>query len=190
MKRDRVFGEIYTIDQDTGLYMIEIALDQYGDIFNEWDPAPFKRRALDPDLELYLEGSSEEIPLRHPVELYFLLPKGSRDERLEEETRHGLKNSFIFKRYLLRKELEKTNTQMLRCVVLGFAFLAFGTLSSERLGEGLLSLLSEALLIGGWVFLWEAVSLFFFTNRELYHRYQLYRRLQNAPVIFRETEES
>jgi hypothetical protein len=190
MKADRVFGEIYAIDEATGLYMIEIALTQYADLFNEWDPAPFKRRDLDPDLELYLEGSSEEIPLRYPVELYFLLPKGIRDEQLEQETRNGLKNSFIFKRYLLRKELRKTNAHMLRCVILGFAFLAIGTLSSNRLSEGWFSLLSEALFIGGWVFLWEAVSLFFFANRELYHRYQIYRRLQNAPVIFRETEQS
>lgn len=187
-KKDRIFGEIYTIDESTGLYMIEIALDRYLDIFNEWDPAPFKRRALDSDLELYLEGSSEEIPLRYPVELCFTLPEGTRDETMEEESIDGLKNSFIFKIYLLKKELRKTNAQMLQDVILGFMFLWLGGIVSNQFADlAFLALVGESLFIGGWVFLWEAVSLFFFTNRELYHRYRIYKRLQNAPVIFRET---
>lgn len=52
--------------------MIEIVMDQDGDIFSEWNPTPFKCRDLDPDLKLYLEGSSEEIPSRYPVELCFI----------------------------------------------------------------------------------------------------------------------
>ncbi|XPM57997.2 MAG: hypothetical protein EDM05_009505 [Leptolyngbya sp. IPPAS B-1204] len=50
----------------------------------------------------------------------------------------------------------------------------------------LTSLLAEGIFIGGWVFLWEAVSLFFFTDLELYERYRAYKRLLNAPVFFRE----
>jgi hypothetical protein len=187
--KNRFFNEIYTIDRSTGLYMIEIALDRYSDIFNEWDPAPFKRRALDSDLELYLEGSSEEIPLKYPIELCFTLPKGMRDEKIEEESQNGLKNSFVFKIYLLRQKLRKTNAQMLQDVILGFTFLWLGGIISNRFADqAFLSLVGESFFIGGWVFLWEAVSLFFFTNRELYHCYCNYKRLQNAPVIFREAE--
>lgn len=190
MKQDKLFSEIYKIDASTNLYMIEIALDQYGDIFSEWDPAPFKRRDIDPDLKLYLEGSSEEIPFRYPVELCFIIPKKTRDEQIEEESRNGLKNSFVFERYLLNKELKKTNIRMLRYVFLGFVFLGLGATFSNRFPDNatFLPLLAEALVIGGWVFLWEAVSLFFFTNRELYHRCRIYKRLKNAPVFFREAE--
>lgn len=168
--------------------MIEIALDQYTDIFDEWDPAPFKRRAIDSDLELYLEGSSDEIPLQYPVELYFTIPAGSRNERMEAEVLNGLRNSFAFKRYLLKREIRKTNIRTLNYVVLGFVFLWGGAILLDQFPEKtLLSLVVDALIIGGWVFLWEAVSLFFFTNRELYYRYRTYKRWQNAPVIFRET---
>ncbi|MDX2239964.1 MAG: hypothetical protein NW224_04695 [Leptolyngbyaceae cyanobacterium bins.302] len=188
-KADDLFGEIYRIDQDTDRYMIEIALDRYADIFSTWDPAPFKRRAMDPDLELYLEGSSDEISSRYPIELYFTLPAGSRNAAIEDETRYGLRNVFIFKIYLIKKELGKTNALILRYVLLGFIFLWIGTVSFKHPSDNVwLSLVADALIIGGWVFLWEAVSLFFFTNRELYQRYRTYRRLQNAPVIFREVD--
>jgi hypothetical protein len=76
MKKDSLFSEVYALDKSTNRYMIEIALDRYEDIFNEWDPAPFKRREIDADLELYLEGSAEEIPSRYPIELFFMVPRG------------------------------------------------------------------------------------------------------------------
>lgn len=190
MKRKaQLFEEIYPIDQATHSYMVEVALDKYSDIFSTWDPAPFKRRELDPDLELYLEGSSDEIPYRYPIELCFTLPSDKRNPHMEQEVRNGLKNSFVFKRYLLSKEIKQTNTRMVMYLFIGFGFLLAGTLLSHHFeGKLLLSLLADGLFIGGWVFIWEAVSLFFFTNRELYDRYRTYKRLQSAPVIFREVE--
>lgn len=187
MKPDKLFSQIYKTNTLTNCYMIEVGLDQYKDIFSEWDPAPFKRRDIDPDLQLYLEGSSEEIPFRYLVELCFIIPVGIQNDQIEAETRKGLENSFAFKRYLLRKEIAKTNAQILRFVLIGFIFLGIAAFSSERAKDVvLLPTLVEGIFIAGWVFLWEAVSLFFFTNRDLYHRYRTYKRLQDAPVFFRE----
>lgn len=187
--RNKTFNEIYQIDEATNLYMIEVALDQYTNIFNKWDSAPFKRREIDPDLVIFLEGSSDEIPSRYPIELCFTIPQDKWNEQLEQEARRGLANSFMFKIYLLKIKLRKTNTEMIRDVILGFIFLWVATVSSKKFEVSvLLTLLGEGLFIGGWVFLWEAVSLFFFTNRELYHRFRTYKRLQNAPVIFREAK--
>lgn len=183
------FSEVYKLDEATNHYMIEIALDSYVDVFDEWDPAPFKRRSLDPDLQLYLEGSSEEIPLRYPIELYFTIPKGSQNNRFEEETRNGIYNSCLFKIYLLKREIVKTNTLIFRYLILGFLLLWLGTIFVKHDESVMfLVLFADALLIGGWVFIWEAVSLFFFTNRELYHSCRIYKRLKNAPLIFREVE--
>ena len=98
-KPNGLFAEIYRFDKNSRSFIIEIALDRYEDIFSEWDPAPFKLRDIDPDLELYLEGSSDDIPFKYPVALSFTIPKGSRNENIEEQARNGLKNGFTFKRY-------------------------------------------------------------------------------------------
>jgi hypothetical protein len=193
MKRKKsLFSEIYKLDHQTGCYMIEIALDQYADIFNEWDPAPFKRRDIDPDLQLYLEESSNEIPFRRPIELCFTVPEAVLDDKTEQEARDGLKNSFGFKIYFLKKDIQKLNARMLRFVVIGFAFLWIGTIFSLRYKEEQIIpyTLIQGLFISGWVFLWEAVSLIFFTNRDLYHRYRTYKRLQDAPILFKPSENS
>jgi hypothetical protein len=188
-KSDRIFNDTYKIDEATNLHMIEVAIDQYTDIFNEWDSAPFKRRDLDPGLQLYLETNSNEIPTEYNVEICFTVPSGTRDEVMEEESRHGIQNGFISKRYFLSKDIKKTNTKMVWFVLVGLLCLWVAKALSGRVAEtDLPSILLEGLAISGWVFLWEAVSLFFFTNRELYDRYKNYKRLQTAPVIFREAE--
>ncbi|MFM7427490.1 MAG: hypothetical protein ACKO7W_21225 [Elainella sp.] len=139
---------------------------------------------IDPDLELYLEESCEEIPSHHPIKLCFSLPAAKLDAQLETAVIEGLKNSFVFKQYLLRKQLRKTNTKMMRFVLLGLLLLGLALKFTDRIETVVLSTLMEGLVIAGWVFIWEAVSLFFFTNQELYHQYRIYQRLLKAPVVF------
>lgn len=184
--KEEYIAEIYAIDKANNAYMIEAALDHYTDIFSEWDPAPFKRRELDPDLQFYLEGSADEIPKKYAIEVCFTLPPGTRDEAMEQDVRAGLRNSVDFKLYLLKKEIRLINVRTARYVLAGL-----GTLLVARLAEPLdinifTSVLTEGLFIGGWVFLWEAVSLFFFSNRDLYNRYCTYKRLRGSEVIFSE----
>lgn len=188
---DPFFDAIYAIDQATNAYMIEAALDSYADLFNEWDPAPFKRREIDPDLQFYLESSSDEIAHRYPIELMFSLPLGQRNAEREQEVRVGLRNGFEFKLYLLKKEIRRLNARTVRYVLMGLVTLWVARLSVEPAeAYTVTAVLAEGLFIGGWVFLWEAVSLFFFSNQELYQRHRTYLRLRNAPVFFQETAEN
>jgi hypothetical protein len=187
MKRKSVFSEVYALDQSTNRYMIEIALDQYEDIFSEWDPAPFKRREIDADLELYLEGSVEEIPSRYPIELFFILPQGKRNQTLEEEARKGIRRFFGFRIHFLKLELRKITLRILNYLFFGFLLLWVGnTYPGHDSPRDWAILLADGIIIGGWVFLWEAVSLFSFTSLEMYQRHRVYNRLLQAPVFFKE----
>lgn len=189
-KPNGLFAEIYRFDKKSRSFIIEIALDRYEDIFSEWDPAPFKLRDIDPDLELYLEGSSDDIPIKYPVSLSFTIPKGSKNENIEEQARNGLKNGFTFKRYFLQNEIKSKNKQTIIFFVIGFAFLWVATIFPEKLRESPFpSIIVEGLFIGGWVFLWEAITLIIFTTRGLLHRNRIYKRLLSSPIQFREKEE-
>jgi hypothetical protein len=187
MSRKSVFSDVYALDHATHRYMIEIALDQYEDIFNEWDPAPFKRREIDADLELYLEGSAEEIPSRYPIELFFMLPQGKRNPALEEEARKAIKRFFGFKLHFLKLELRQITLRILNYLFFGFLLLWVGnTYPGHDSTRDWATLLAEGIIIGGWVFLWEAVSLFSFTSLEMYQRHRVYSRLLQAPIFFQE----
>jgi hypothetical protein len=187
-RKNDFFNEVYSIDKANNAYMIEAALDHYTDIFSEWDPAPFKRRELDPDLQFYLESSADEIPAKHSIEVCFTLPPGTRDHAMEQEVKAGLRNSVDFKLYLFRKEIRLINTRTFRYVIAGLGTLLVARLITEPAEANVFtSVLTEGLFIGGWVFLWEAVSLFFFSNRDLYNRYRTYKRLRGSEVIFSES---
>ncbi|ELR96912.1 hypothetical protein [Gloeocapsa sp. PCC 73106] len=190
MKRDNLFTQVYILDKATNRYMIEIGLDRYTDIFNEWDPAPFKRREIDPDLALYLEECSREIPLSYPVEICFTVPAVIRDPLLEEESRAAFKNCFNFRIYLIKKDVREIRIRILGYLITGFMLLWVGMIFPYQNDDTInwSDILIEGISIGGWVFIWEAISLLFLKNREYRNRLQTYQRLLDAPVIFREAE--
>ncbi|MDG5813869.1 hypothetical protein QA601_02170 [Chitinispirillales bacterium ANBcel5] len=187
LKHQGVFSEVYDFDQSSGSYIVEIALDHYSDIFNEWDPAPFKLRDLDPDLIFYLEESSDDIPFRYPLTLCFSIPEGKREEQREKQVKRGLHNGFTYERYLAKKELKNTNQRIFLFILAGFLFLLAATTYPQELEIGIFpTIIVEGLYVGGWVFLWEAISMLVFTTRDLYHKFRTYKRLQNSTVIFKE----
>ena len=53
---------------------IEINLSRLPQLFNSFDPSPFRERDLDPDAEDYIVGSAEEASRQHPLALVIHLP--------------------------------------------------------------------------------------------------------------------
>jgi hypothetical protein len=184
MSAELDFDTQYRRDTTTGAYEVEVALRAYGDVFSSWDPAPFKRRSLDPDLEAFLEDSVIEIPAGQAIQVGFAVA-GARDAAREAELRAGLANAYAFKRRLVRREMGRTLRRVAVLAIAGLVALAVGTaIWTGGEGRAIIPLLGEALYIGGWVFIWEAVSLVVFTERELYDRYRMLRRIQAAPIVF------
>ena len=70
--------------------------------------------------------------------------------------------------------------------VSAFAFLTVRYMSRLGVPANLLTtILTEGLSIGGWVFLWEAFSLFFFSGQEASNQLKRYVRLLDTKVIFK-----
>ncbi|BAQ62650.1 hypothetical protein GM3708_3056 [Geminocystis sp. NIES-3708] len=70
--------------------------------------------------------------------------------------------------------------------LISFILLGITTIYSESYVSFLPSILLQELVITGWFFVWEAVSLIFFDSLDFYHRYRTYKRLYNALIIFKE----
>ena len=63
--------KIYEKNEATNSFIISVTIENYADIFNELDPAPFRKRDLDQGLRDYLEDSSSDIPLKYGIILQF-----------------------------------------------------------------------------------------------------------------------
>ncbi|KUO72847.1 MAG: hypothetical protein APF77_00270 [Clostridia bacterium BRH_c25] len=185
-KKKNYLKQIYKVNPETNAFIIEISLVDYNEIFNGWDPSPIKRRDLDPDLVNFMEVCSSDIPLGFPLELQFYMPEDQFNEDKEKLSKVGIKNNFDFTTHFIRKEIKQIREKIILYIVMAIAFLSVGYLSVQKIENSFFTtILIEGLSIGGWVFLWEAFSLFFFSRQEVYSRLKTYRRFQDTAISFK-----
>lgn len=185
-KKKNYLKQIYKMNPDTNAYIIEVSLIDYNEIFNGWDPSPIKRRDLDPELISFLEECDSDIPLEFPLELMFYLPEDQYDKEKEKLSRVGIKNYFDYSVHFIRKELMQIRQKIFLYIIMAVAFLSVGYLSGQKAEPGFFTaIFIEGFTIGGWVFLWEAFSLFFFARQEVSGRLKRYIRLKNTKISFR-----
>jgi hypothetical protein len=184
-KKRNYLKQIYKQNPETDAYIIEVSLDNYNEVFNGWDPSPIKRRDLDPDLLKFIQQCSHDIPLKFPVELHFYMPKDLYDENKEGLTRDGVINNFNFIVHFTRNELINNRKKIFMYIMMSFFFLSMASIVRQQASLGVLSSIAiEGMFIGGWVFLWEAFSLFFFVRQETVTRLKRIRRFIDTPIYF------
>ncbi|MGI6662911.1 MAG: hypothetical protein ACOX4B_05475 [Bacillota bacterium] len=177
---------MYKTNAETDGFIIEVSVNSYNEIFNGWDPSPVKRRDLDPEVMQFIESCATDIPLRYPLELHFYLPAENRDEEKERLSEEGIRNNFSYSIALIRRSLADIRKKTMVYAVAAFAFLTVRYMSRPIVPANLLTtILTEGLSIGGWVFLWEAFSLFFFAGQETSHQLKRFLRLLHAKILFK-----
>jgi hypothetical protein len=184
-KADAGLKKMYQQNPDTGALQIEVALDHYEEIFNEWDPAPYKIRDLNPDLRYYLEDSTDDIPLRNTIELLFKAPAQIYDAAKECSAREGLSTYLFCAADAVRIKLRRLrNLALINLCVAAVLLTAVAYISRIQNGRLLLLVMRDGLTIGSWVFTWEMISLFFFRRIEFRRELKQWKRLARAKVSF------
>jgi len=184
-ERDPFLKESYAFDRDSGRIVIEVLLEKQIYLFNEWDNA--SRKDLDPDLVYFLEECFDEIPFEYEIQLNIAINEKERDLTRELAITDGIKSQF---RHYLRANRRRLNDLFSRAAV--YVLISAGFLIAAGLLEGKLTTgplhaaLLQGLYVGGWVFLWEAISEVSFSRGRatLTHKIRAYERFLRAPVLF------
>ena len=182
---EAILEGIYERDSSSDAFIIAVSTERYRDIFNELDPAPFKKRDINHDLRVFLEDSSDDIPLKYDLILQFNLLKENPDQPKEQRITSGLRTYFYFVENQLRQEIGKSYQKGALYFVTAFILLFVTyTLRTAATSGTVFTILVEAITIGGWVFLWEAISTFAFKKRDVRRRKQHYERFTRAQIRF------
>jgi hypothetical protein len=185
MKADGL-SRFYTLNPITGDYIIEIALNEYTDIFNSWDLSSHEIRDFDSELKLFLEECSNDIDLQHKIILRINVKDQYEDEKLEETIRESFRNYFNYSIILSDKILIKRRKQSGFYILLSTFFLFLTMLLQNRINDNVfLGLIFHSLTVGGWIFLWEAFSILFIQSIEPRKKRKLYKRLLLSPIMFK-----
>lgn len=184
--------EVYDRDPVSGAFIIDVALNYYGDMFNVWDYSPFRRRDLNPELRSFLATCASDIPLRYPLTLRFCVLKEYRNLPEEQAIQRGLKGHYGFTSRILRQELTRIQLRAVGFVALGLVILGT-SIQLEPTETALMVMektLAQGLSVGGWVFLWEGITALTLGSGDLRERLRIQERFFKAIVLFRYGSES
>lgn len=166
--------------------MIELELKSLLQLFDSFDPAPFREKDLDPDAEEYIYNTVDEFPLKKPLEIMIYLPPAEVSAEIETDLKEAVKNHFSYKKLLTEIELKRLLYQGRRNFIIALAFLFICLLAIRLLStfeESLVNtLFSEGLLIIGWVAMWEPVHTFLYGWWPIVHRRNIYEKIIDMDV--------
>ncbi|WP_116810150.1 hypothetical protein [Steroidobacter cummioxidans] len=172
---------------DSATRVIEVRVAELRQLFNEMDPAPFRSRDLDPNAEDFIVAWSKELPRDSALALQVHLDRspGRPDEAamLRDAVHEYFGGRTIAARQRLRGLFHRGRISL----VIGLAFLAVAIAASQLLDTlqprgGVLSVVRESLLIGGWVAMWRPIEIFLYDWWPIRAEARLFARLATMPV--------
>lgn len=167
---------------------ISIWLDNYDDIFSDFDPRPYTTRELSADFlkevnRRYMETRTGVLEVR------FLIPQNERDEDTEEIIKKHLRAHFhsAYREVLRRLDEEKRNG--LAFILAGAGVIILQQVIHMYVGNDIPSSFFEILMVGGWFATWTGMDKYFFSSQKDRQELEMSERLCKAEFIFISEEE-
>lgn len=175
---------VYRREGDT--WLIEIRAREVRQLFHDLDPAPFREKDLDPAAGTYIEDAVRDIGPGQRCRLVVHLPE---PECRSEDARtlpHALVHYFEYRAQQSRVELRRLLARGLVSLVIGLAFM-FACLSLRRwlMALGSNGVITEGLLLIGWVALWRPVEIFLYDWWPIRRRQGRFVSIARMPVEIR-----
>lgn len=165
---------------------VSLILDDYDEIFSDFDPRPASQRALSVDFLDEAKRATRELKTGD-FELRFLVPLARKRADKEGVIRKRLKEHF-------RKHLDMLDKEKKKIMKQGFYFLFFGLVFMFVAAYVLfyyhasISLTKELLVVmlepGGWFLFWEGLNLIIFKSNNMQLDREFYKKMTKAEVIF------
>ncbi|MDO8528483.1 MAG: hypothetical protein Q7S06_01160 [Nanoarchaeota archaeon] len=173
------------IEKDFSSSEIPLWLDDYNDLFSDFDPRHYSHRALSQDfLEELKRASRDKKPRR--IQLELLVPKEKRNLKEEFVISKRLKEHFMKHFLTLKKEYQKTLKEGVIFLVFGIAFMILTTyFLINRKDNYFLTLISVFLEPGGWFLFWEGLYLMIFESRKKHPDLKFYKKMSRLKTEFR-----
>lgn len=166
---------------------IDIRVETVAQIFNSLDPSPFNNRDLDENAEHFVIDWAREIPRDTPIAINVCLPAREAGSDEARRTPEAIRNYFAQRADVSRRQMRENFRTGRNYLVMGLAILALCLSASAALSamipEGTIAhILSEGLVIVGWVANWKPLEIFLYDWQPIMRRLALYKRLAAAEV--------
>lgn len=170
--------------------VIELRVEEIAQLFDTFDPFPFRERDLDADAEEYIVGWARELPTNQPIEIVVHAPANVIAGPIAQGLEAALRRFFAYRADVTSRDLKELLrigrwSLLIGVAVLGIC-LALGESIAGRLGPGYFGrFVEEGLIIVGWVVNWRPIEILLYDWWPLARRRRLYLRLAAATVVLR-----
>ena len=149
------FLENEYIDEN-GAAVIDIYLANADNLFSPYS----EKKVLNQDLMHYIDSQADPLPPEIPLIINFIVDDVSKVD--QDYIQIAIKRYYWLSYKSMTKDLNRINVTSALFLLMGIGILVlYETLN--RLNIDILA--NQVILIGSWVFIWEAVSRFFFNRR-------------------------
>ncbi len=172
------------IEKDFSSSEIPLWLEDYNDLFSDFDPRSYSHKALSEDFLEELKRASRDKPKK--VRLSLLVPRAKRNLKEEFVITKRLKEHFMKHFLRIKKEHGKTIKEGIIFLIIGIAFMTLTTyFLVHRKDNYLLTLISVFLEPGGWFLFWEGLYLMIFESRKKHPDLNFYKKMSRLKTEFK-----
>lgn len=177
-----------TIEQPYGAQsaVIELKVEHIGALFDAFDPFPIPSRDLSQAAEDFIVGWARELPREAPLRIRIHAPM---QETANDGAvlREAFANHFRYRARRMSGDIQELFAFGRLSLAIGLAVLALCVVAARSvfavIGDANLArVVSEGLLILGWVANWRPIELFLYDWWPIMRRRKLYQRLAAASV--------
>lgn len=170
--------------------LIEMELQSIRQLFNTLDPAPFYTRDMDADAEDYILDSALEISLHKPLALIIHLPEAEVAGTNADDVSDAIHRYFEYRAMAVRRDLRLVLQQGRWSTMIGLLFLAScvairSFIPLLHLNALTTDILSEGLIISGWVAMWRPFQIFVYDWWPFRHQIKVLQKLSRIRVEIR-----
>ncbi len=175
--------QTYQKDED-GIFKILVALRKYEDIYSDWDPSPFKKRDIEEDFIEYIWDSAIDIPVHDDFRIVFMIDENLRDEKKENQLLRALHNHFMYSLRKSQRAYFMEQKESFRFLVMGIILALFAYSDLFHGVDIWNKIFEEGIVIGTWVFFWEAFYNLFIEGRSIKEEQKIIKRFLDTEYSF------
>jgi hypothetical protein len=170
-----------------GLNLIELRIEKVAQLFETFDPLPFREKDLDKDAEEYIVSWARELPRDRSFRIVIHAPAAELKSAQARHIEPALHQYFRYRAEAVSRDLNELMRVGRTSLAIGLVVLAVCVIAARFAGTmagsgGFGRFIEESLIILGWVANWKPIEIFLYDWWPLARRRDLYRRLAEASI--------
>lgn len=166
---------------------IAIRVRTVSQLFNTFDPSPFREKDLDDGVEEFLVGWARELPPSSSFRIVIQMPAEEAARPEANEIEAAFAHYFRYRAQVSTRDLRELLRIGWRSLIIGLIALV-ACLAASQIPVKLIDnptiarVLEESLILVGWVANWRPIEIYLYEWWPVRRRIRLYRRIAAAHV--------